>query len=126
MGNLRLTACPQMAETILKRLKPVHLGAATRGLAQIEVIRSNLFPYDAACTVCGGTGDGGYHATYCGKCGGAGKRRIIGCLSGGASGPFDPLPLSLSLIEGARLRPLFQPSFPSGLVPLPPLAKGLI
>ena len=46
-------------------------------LASIPIRRSSLFPFDAKCSTCGGTGEG-ETSTYCQECRGAGVKRIIG------------------------------------------------
>lgn len=92
-------------------------GAVFANVANVAIHKSSVFPYDIKCSTCRGTGEG-EDSTYCRKCGGAGSIRVEGMMSSGRFG--EPMMLITS-----SLPKKFQPSFPTGLVPFPPMSRGL-
>lgn len=80
----------------------------------VKVVPSASFPMEYDCSHCDGTGEG-ETSTYCKHCHGAGRVRVEGMMKNGKETTF---------LTG-RLPKKFQPSFPSGLVPKPPLSKGV-
>lgn len=76
----------------------------------VPIYESRVFPHQWKCGTCDGTGEG-ETATYCPKCKGAGRIKAVGMM--GTTIIIEPLPKA------------FLPSFPSGIVPLPPIARGL-
>lgn len=84
-----------------------YFGTAFGG---IPVQESRAFPRQFKCSVCDGTGKG-ETSTYCQRCKGAGEVRVVGMM--GTTIIVDTLPKA------------FLPGFPSGLVALPPIARGL-
>lgn len=92
-------------------LKDTQTLAPVRGM---PVLSSSQFPFVTKCKECGGTGEG-ETTTMCLPCGGAGALKTIGMVDYGHR--FD--------LITRRLPPKFKPRFPAGLVPPPPLSKGL-
>lgn len=87
-----------------------------RALGGVPIYKSDMFPMDLECGTCGGTGEGA-DSTYCNRCRGTGTVRYEGFMNSGRD---------MVLLTGrAALPKKFQPRFPAGLVPQPPLTKGL-
>lgn len=85
-------------------------GFGMASLYGMPIYESRALPHQFNCSVCDGSGEGAEN-TYCKRCDGAGSIRIIGMM--GETFITSPLPKA------------FQPSFPKGLVPLPPISRGL-
>lgn len=108
---------------------PILRGEA-RPFAGIDIVRSSAFPMDAECKACGGSGEG-TNSTYCHQCGGTGMVRYVGIMTGGAPTTrigldFAGRPSETIFVTDRSPHPKkFQPSFPKGLVPQPPMCKGL-
>lgn len=80
----------------------------------IPIRKSDLFPYEIDCSACDGTGEG-VDSTYCSKCHGAGAIRVEGMMQQGRQ----------TILLTSPLAKKFAPSFPTGLVPMPSLCRGL-
>lgn len=90
--------------------------STARGMAfGLPVHTSNAFPYTAKCKACDGTGEG-EASTYCPKCKGAGSIKYEGMMQSAGQ----------TILLTSPLPKLFEPSFPSGLVPMPKLSRGLV
>lgn len=75
----------------------------------IPMRSSPIFPYQADCQRCEGTGHGGRTSTYCQLCNGAGESRFVGAVMEGAK----------TMLITTKLPRKFDPEFPSGLVAQP-------
>lgn len=75
---------------------------------------SPMFPVHTHCQKCNQTGEG-TESTYCEYCNGAGAVKTVGML----------LDRGVTTLIREPLPKLFKPSFPHGLVPMPPLCRGL-
>lgn len=122
---MKLFVSPRHRSEIERAFPPSRNIGAIVGLGGgMSVIASNLFPYDAPCSCCSATGEGDT-STYCQRCGGAGEIEIIGTLMHEARSFFDPAPSGMTVIEGKRKPPRFEPRFPAGIVSPALLSRGL-
>ena len=85
----------------------------------VPIRTSSAFPAINDCMDCNGTGEG-ETSTYCQKCDGAGRIQIDGMMTKG-----NPLKGGETMLLRRELPKAFKPSFPRGIVALPPLARGL-
>lgn len=117
----RLTLTPalyaDMARAIRKREDDRMMSALNGSQANLygmPVCQSNVFPHQFQCGTCGGTGEG-TESTYCDRCEGAGQVRIVGMMQNRGQ----------TVLIKDKLPKAFEPYFPAGLVPAPPLCRGL-
>lgn len=83
----------------------------------IKISSNPAFPMILDCSVCDRTGEG-TESTYCESCQGYGENVIDGMITNGRG--------SMMLLKGPhRGKKKFEPYFPAGLVPEPPLCRGL-
>lgn len=95
----------------LSAISPLH---QQQNLFRMPVRSSGAFPHQFDCGPCGGSGEG-KSSTYCPKCKGAGEVKVIGIMVN-----CDPVTM---IIE--PLPKKFEPYFPCGIVPAPPICRGL-
>lgn len=87
----------------------------SRTFGGVEIHQSGMFPFEASCAACDGTGEGS-ESTFCPKCKGAGRNRYGGVMRNGPQTILLTVPLPKA----------FAPSFPVGLVGPAKLSRGLV
>ena len=98
---------PSFSNNQIRPLPPALFGT--------PVTISNQFPMDIHCSKCCGNGEGS-ESTYCERCEGAGHNIYDGMVQNGPQ----------TILIRRKLPKAFAPSFPAGLVPMPPLCRGLL
>jgi DnaJ-class molecular chaperone len=114
------------------RHEDLPLATRMQPFGGIDIQKSNAFPMDVTCSICNGTGEG-KQSTYCKTCKGTGIIRYEGVVTPKSrSAHFwmgvdhaDGGSRTIFITGHSPYPKKFQPSFPKGLVPRPPLCKGL-
>ncbi|USM11521.1 DnaJ-class molecular chaperone [Citromicrobium phage vB_CbaS-RXM] len=109
-------------EAVAKKTGPDHRMEGQPVFGGVKVQKSSVFPYESTCSKCNGTGEG-IESTYCQPCHGQGATRIVGMMESGRRRTLMEIPNMVLLTE--PLPKKFAPSLPTGLVPKPPMCKGL-
>lgn len=119
-----MTLSPQYMERLTRRGRDLYDEYSTEALHGnprtafgIPVKSNPMFPYDAPCSPCEGSGSGGDEATYCPRCKGAGATRFVGMITNDYIRSFTTVPEITLLTEALPKK--FYPSFPEGLMPIP-------
>jgi hypothetical protein len=84
---------------------------------------NDAFPFGIPCSECDASGEG-ETSTYCQRCKGSGQLVVEGMMQEGGRFDLYAKP-NVTLITSPGKEKKFAPSFPTGLVPQPSLAKGL-
>jgi len=109
-----ITGSPSLIDAMRTAFEPSPMDRVIPTAFGVPIHSSAVFPFDAACKVCNGSGEG-IDSTYCAKCTGRGKTRYEGVMQDGRQ---------TILLTGSLPR-AFEPSWPADTSVPPPPMKGL-